>query len=429
MGIDSEILETASVEASNLIAELGNGSVVRDKLEVRTKVNSVQIKLDGIKTNKILGIHLSNEEISAILSNLGCEIKQENETLIVKIPSYRMDLARDVDLIEEIGRIFGYNNLPSKYVIRGNKTGGIESISAEYSNLRNFFTGLGFIECYTASFCDETIAKEFADDNIVQIPTPLNERYTVLRPTILATLLESVKINYSRGNKDLRLFEIGKIFSRIHEPLETIHITALILGQNLPTFWQKAQMSEIDFFDIKGITESFFGYLKIKDIAFAKADIKFLNSHKAMQIKYADQNIGCIGEIKKTILDRFDIPVVVYALEIDLETIIKLFPSYRYFQPLPRFPSIIRDFAFIVDDNISTVGLTEAIKKITGVLLEQVEVFDYFKGKQLPKGKCNLGVRISLRSEERTLSQTEVNKIFERILHILKEKWHVELRG
>jgi phenylalanyl-tRNA synthetase beta chain len=188
-------------------------------------------------------------------------------------------------------------------------------------------------------------------------------------------------------------------------------------------------MSEIDFFDIKGIAESFFEYLKIKDIAFAKADIKFLNSHKAMQIKYADQNIGCVGEIKKTILDRFDIPVVVYALEIDLETIIKLSPSYRYFQPLPKFPSIIRDFAFIVDDNISTVGLTEAIKKIAGVLLEQVEVFDYFKGKQLPKGKCNLGVRISLRSEERTLSQTEVNKIFERILHILKEKWYVELRG
>ncbi len=429
MGIDSDILETASVEVSNLIADLGNGAVIKDKLEVRTAIEPTMIKLDIAKTNKLLGIKLSDEKISNILSNLGCEIKQDNKTLTVKIPSYRLDLTRDVDLIEELGRIYGYDKLPSEYTIRGNKTGGIDSMSIELSNIRNFFTGLGFIECYTVSFCDEAIVKEFVDNNIVHIPTPLNERYAVMRPSILVTLLDSVKNNYSRGNKDLRLFEIGKIFKNDKEPSETVNITALILGQNIPTFWQKSQITDTDFFDIKGVAESFLAYLKIEEISFVKSNIKFLVSHNAMQIKYADKFIGTLGEIKKTVLNRFDIPVPVYALELELEALIKLSPSYRYFQPLPRFPSIIRDFAFIVDDNISAASLTEEIKKITGALLEQVEVFDYFKGKQLPEGKCNLGIRISLRSEERTLNQTEVNKIFERILHILKEKWQIELRG
>ena len=428
MGIDSEILETASAEVSNLIAELGNGLVVNDKLEERTQVNPVEIKLNTDKTNKLLGIQLSDKQIAKILINLGCEIKETNKVFNVKVPSYRLDLVRDVDLIEEIGRIFGYDNLPSINIIRGNKIGSIDAISAELTDVRNFFTGLGFVECYTVSFCDEVTAREFTDDNIVSIPTPLNERYAVMRPTILATLLESAKINYSRGNKDLRIFEIGKVFNRAKEPSETIHLTALITGQNLPTFWKKSQITDVDFFDIKGMAESFLGYLKIKDITFSKSNIKFLSNQNAMQIKYADQIIGLIGEIKKTVLNRYDIPVPVFALELDLEALIKLSPSYRFYQPMPRFPSIVRDFAFIIDDKITSAVLIDAIKRLAGALLEQVEVFDYFKGKPLPEGKRNLGIRISLRSEERTLNQTEVNKIFDRILMTLKEKWQVDIR-
>lgn len=428
MGIDSEVLETASLEVSNLIANLSQGTVVKDKIEIRTIDKPVSIKLSPSKTNKLLGIVLEKEEIKKILTNLNCAVSKENNSFLVKVPSYRLDLQRDVDLIEEIGRIHGYDKLPSIFTLRGSELGTNDSLSQELKKIRNFFVGCNFIENYTVSFCDEATALEFTSGDIIKIPVPLNERFAVLRPAILSTLLDSVKINYTRGNKNLRLFEIGKVFSQNKEPTESIHIAAVILGQNFPTFWQQGHDCLVDYFDIKGVVESFIDYLKIKEINFVEINCKFLVTNNSVCIKYADKEIGYLGELKKSILDRFDIPVPVYVVELDADVLLKLAPSYRFFQTLPRFPSIVRDFAFIIDDWISAAKLTQSIEKIAGALLETVEIFDYFKGKPLPVGERNLGIRITLRSQERTLNQDEVNKIFDRILNYLKENWQVEPR-
>ena len=428
MGIDSEILETASLEVSNLIATLSNGVMIKDKMEIRTPEKPVSVKLSPSKTNTLLGIVLEKEKIKKILSSLGCEVAEQKDSLLVKVPSFRLDLQRDVDLIEEIGRIHGYDKLPSVFSLRGNEPGINDRLSQELSKIRDFFISGNFIECYTVSFCDEATALEFTSNAIVKIPNPLNERFAVLRPSILSTLLDSVKINYARGNKNLRLFEIGKVFSLIKEPKESLHIAGVMLGQNFPNFWQKGLDSLVGYFEIKGVVESFLDYLKIKEINFIETNCKFLSTNNAVALQYADTQIGYLGELKKTVLDRFDIPVPVYIVELDADVLLKLAPSYRFFQTLPRFPSVVRDFAFIVDSGISASKLTQSINKFAGALLENVEIFDYFSGKPLPVGKHNLGIRITLRSEERTLNQDEVNKIFDRILNYLKEKCQVELR-
>ena len=429
MGINSEILEDVSFEVSNLIAELGNGSVANGKLEIRTEDEPVSIKLSSTKTNRLLGINLENERIKKVLTKLNCKITEDNKIFTTKIPPYRLDLKKDVDLIEEIGRIYGYENLPSVFTLRGSQPGSPENLSQQLEKNRDFFVGLGFVESYSISFCDEPTAIEFTDGDIIKLPNPLNERYAVLRPSILATLLDVVKINHARDNKNLRLFEIGKVFGNAKVPYETINLTAIISGQIAPLFWKSGASNPIDYFDIKGIAESFLAYLQVTGVNFTEVDVKFLARNKAVCIKYADSPIGYLGEIKNSILHQFDIIVPVYTLELNLESLLKLAPSYRFYKTLPRFPSIVRDFAFIVDQNFSTAKMTQTIEKIAGALLESVEIFDYFKGRPLPDGKSNLGIRIILRSEERTLQQLEVNKIFDRILLFLKEKMQVELRG
>ncbi|MBS4015924.1 MAG: phenylalanine--tRNA ligase subunit beta [Candidatus Latescibacteria bacterium] len=427
MGIDSEILETASEEVSILISQLSNGIVAQGKLESRTQDKPITISLSYTKTNRLLGLSLSAQQIKNILIKLNCHIEEKGDSVLVETPSYRFDLARDVDLVEEIGRIHGYDKLESVFSLRGNRAGQVDKLSRQFSQIRNFFIGLGFVENYSISFCDELTAKLFTSEEIVRIPNPLNERYSALRPSILATLLDCVRINYSRGNKNLRLFEIGKVFAKDKDLSETVHITALLTGEAQPLFWRHNDESTYDYFDVKGITESFLDYLKIKEISFNKIESHFLNKN-AMHIKYADKEIGYLGELNKTVLDKFDIPAAVYVMNLDLAEILKLAPSYRFYQALPRFPSVVRDFALVIDDSFAVQQLTSSVEKITGALLQSVEIFDYFGGKPLPPGKRNLGIRIALQSEERTLQQAEVNKIFDKILEYITEKWHVQIR-
>lgn len=430
MGIDSEILDTASLDASNLIATLGYGSVLGDKIEIRTVDKPKTISISLKKINALLGVTLTKRQIKKILTNLNCIINEQNNKIIVKIPSYRLDLVRDVDLIEEIARIYGYDQLPSSFVLKGTEPGANDQLSNQISIIKDFFIGSNFIENYTVSFCDGKYAKLFTDiDKVIKIPLPLNERYAYLRPMILVTLLESVKTNFARGNRDLKLFEVGKVFTQNKELSEKWHISAVISGQKMPTFWQKELNIDVDYFDIKGIVESFFDFLKIKDISFVEAKHKFLDKNQALMIKCADIDVGWLGEISQSVLDQYDIVNKVYGLELDIEKIIKFMPSYRYFQFLPKFPLVTRDFAFIVDDKISVEKIKQSIVNLTGALLESIEVFDYFDGPPLPAGKHNLGIRIALRSQERTLTQNEINKIFDRILESLKEKWNITLRG
>lgn len=430
MGIDNEILDTASLDASNLIATLGQGTVLGDKIEIRTVDKPKTIPISLKKINALLGITLNKRQIKKTLNNLNCITDEQNNQLIVKIPSYRLDLVRDVDLIEEIARIYGYDRLPSCFALKGKEPGCSEELSNQISIIKDFFIGSNFIENYTVSFCDEKYAKMFTDiDTVIKIPLPLNERYAYLRPMILVTLLESVQINFARGNRDLKLFEVGKVFTQNKELSEKWHIAAVISGQKMPTFWQKELNVVVDYFDIKGIVESFFEFLKIKDISFVETKHKFLDKNQALIIKCADIDVGWLGEISQSVLDRYDIVNKVYGLELDIEKIIKFMPSYRYFQFLPKFPLVTRDFAFIVDDKISVEKIKQSIVDMTGALLESIEVFDYFGGPPLPAGKHNLGIRIALRSQERTLTQNEINKIFDRILVSLKEELNITLRG
>jgi phenylalanyl-tRNA synthetase beta chain len=429
MGIDPEILETASYEASILIAHLSYGVVASGKLEARTPVLTRKISLNPQKVNKILGIELDSRTVGEILKKLKTKIEEKEGSFLITVPSFRFDLIRDIDLIEEIARLYGYDNLPSSFRFVINGPGGRHLLSEQLIGFRNFFAGQGFYECYTISFCDEKGARIFVTDPglLIKLPQPLNERYAYLRPSLLATLLEVVHLNLARGNKNLRLFEIGKIFSKTPQFEEQYQLALAICGERTPIFWQTPKIPDYELYDLKGILETFFEYFKINGIEYEISEVPYLEN--SLSIKFADRVIGDLGALSPEVLNHFDLNMPVWVATINLEEILGLLSSYRYYQPLPKFPALVRDFAFVLSEEISPQEIVKYIKEVGGALLTKVEIFDYYKGKPLPEGKCNLGIRLTLQSRERTLSQEEANRIFNYIIGKITEKWSMQIRA
>ncbi|MDW7988325.1 MAG: phenylalanine--tRNA ligase subunit beta, partial [candidate division WOR-3 bacterium] len=322
MGVDSELLEQASKEACELIAYYSYGTVINGKLEERSAEHLKEISLSLSRVNQIIGLQFDCKLIKSILEKLGCAIKEENNTLKVKCPKARFDLQSEIDLIEEIARIYGYENLPSQFATLIKKPGGYHTLNRYLNEFRNFFVGKGFYECYTISFCDEKTAKIFLKDNLIKLPNPLNERYAYLRPSILATLLESVRINLARGNKNLRLFEVGKVFYYKNEFCEKNELACILCGERELTFWQAVKFLNYDFYDIKGIAESFFNYYQLKDIIYELSPCFYLK--ESLGIKFADRHLGLLGSLSKEVLDHFEINIPVFVLQLDLDEIINL---------------------------------------------------------------------------------------------------------
>ncbi len=427
MGIDTNILDRASQEATNLIAFLGNGIVIQDKIECRSKQYEKTINFNISKVNRLLKTNLRTKQIKRIIDKLNCESEEKKNYFSIKIPSYRFDLIRDIDLIEEIARLYGYDKIPSEYVLHCRNIGHIDQLNKIVHLIKNFFVGLGFYECYTISFCDPNNAKLFTEQNIIYLPHPLNERYSALRPNLLVTLLETVKFNYFRSNIDIRLFEIGNIFVN-DKAKESLNLTALIAGNRAPLFWDNIKTVYYDFFDIKGISDSFFEYLKLNDIEYIKENINFLTGN-SLSLKYKGNSIGFLGEIKRTILQKFDLNTNIYVLSYNLNELLKLIPANFYYCELSRFPAITRDFAFLIKEEHSVQELKMNIKHIIGDLLKNIEVFDYFQGPSLPNGTRNLGIRITLQSNEKTLNQMEVDRICEYLIKYLKDKFNIKIRS
>lgn len=428
MVIDPANLELASWEASVLIANLAQGKISPGKSEFRTPVILNTTKIYPTRANELLGIKLKKQKIKRILINLGFKLEEKNTYWQVQIPSFRSDVQRDADLIEEIARIYGYHNIPSQFRLKGVEPGRKNPISQRLNRVKAVLTSQGFNEVYTVSFTDEATAQLFYSGNVVKIPNPLNERFSILRPRLLATILEVVNLNLRKGNKDLRLFEIGKIFTANQGWQETINLAGVITGNKEPINWL-AKPKPVDYFDLKSVLEALFEEFRLQNIQFIHQPQNFLRPTDATIIKIDETEIGFIGTLSKSVNDRYELNQEVYVFEINLERIWQFSPQSKYFRPLPRYPGVLRDFAFVVDKTISAATVEKKIRQLGGELLAKVEIFDCFSGGQLAPGQKNLGVRLLLQAYDRTLSDTEANRIFDQIRFGLKQNLKIRLRG
>ncbi len=432
-GVDPNGVVNALDRASELIREVAGGSVAKGKIDIYPKkIEQKEVKININRTNSILGTELITDSAIKIFESLGfMVIKSDSYSLTLKIPTFRFDIEREIDLIEEIARVYGYENirptLPN-IEISANSTSSSEVVRTRISEC---LISNGFLEVINYSFDDPDIISLFSSNDSIKILNPITKDGTTLRTSIIPSLLKNIKLNLNHQENDVMLYEIGKVYTvgkTGQLPSELTNISAAVTGRRGMELWDK---EEFDFYDLKNVVETFFESLSLFPfLDFEQsAGIKFLHPGKSAYITLNKDLIGCIGQLHPDLNDNLEIGKNVYIFEVDLDKISHSFSkSNTNFKPLPKFPYIERDLSLVVNRDISVSEILEEINKIKLDTIENAYVFDVYHGGNLEVGKKSISVKIILRAQDKTLTDEEANQIQKKTLDKLGLALGAELR-
>jgi len=349
----------------------------------------------------------------------------------LQIPMFRVDVTREIDVIEEIGRLFGYNNVPMTLPAVGILTNEIDSGREFISNLKRVFISSGFFEAINYSFENPDLLRMFNPSDTINILKPLTNESCAMRNSMLPGLIKSVKTNLSHQVEDVRLFEYGKIFlpqGKDQLPKEEVRFSAVATGKKDPEVWSNEYFS---FFDLKNIFTQGLGSLLLREkVAFVKNDnIQFLHPGKSAAVSFDAKEFGVIGELHPDYSDKLGIDKKVYILDVNLDTLTELYESCSYcFKPIPRFPSIRRDISFVVSKDVTAGQMIDKVKGVSK-LVEDANVFDIFEGSRLGLNKKSVGISILIRSQNKTLTDEDANKVQNLAISKLNSSLGAEIRS
>lgn len=434
LGIDSGLMEDASREAAMLMKDVGSGRIVAGKAEVRSALLSRKIQVSWERTRGLLGMALEPDLMSGVLRRLGFELRENPDGVEVTVPSFRFDVESAADLAEEIGRVVGYDGIPSRASYTTAQPGRVHFRTRQVARVREALIADGFNEVRTLSFLPEDIGRLFGGNRTVVLPNPLNERFPALRPSLLPNLLEVASLNLRRGFSDLRLFELGAVFSWSEpdadgkrNPTEQVRLVGIVGGNREPVFWG-GKSEVLDLYDIKGSVESLLQGLDVKNLQFAgRAGIGF-DGRSATGVLAGGEALGSLGRLTPELAARYDISAPVFVFDLDLERILRLAVETPVFKPLPRFPAVVRDYAFVAPAAVSAAQVLIVARRVVGALVEDLMVFDRFQGKPLPESRQSIGIRLTLRAADRTLTAAEVDDVTGRLVAALRHELGAELR-
>ncbi len=436
-GIDIEGTDFALKRSLMLIARLAGGHIARGIIDCYPKPWSPpKIALRVDRANKILGTSIDIKEMADHLSSLSMAVKVVDQNRIeVRPPSFRVDMTREADLVEEVARLVGYNNIPVTLpAIRPTEENIPEFVLRD--RIKTMLVGIGFTEIITYSFispqsADVLGAGEKSDlRSFVKLLNPLSEDQSVMRTSLIPGLLSTVRLNSLRGQDDMRVFEWGKIYIKGDGelPQEKQVLAALITGMVSTQEWYQ-EPREADFFDIKGAAENILEELGIEKVEYKRNSPKEgFDPHEYARIFYSGSEIGAIGEVSKDVLKGYGVEKKAFILELCIDTLLPLVVWVRKFTPLTKFPSVRRDTSIIVNRSIQSAMLVDIVKEKGTDLVESVDIFDLYQGKQIAPQEKALAVRISYRSKERTLRDDEVNTIHEGIIEEIRRQTGGRLR-
>lgn len=438
-GIDYGGCVTAANRAAELIQELASGRVVGGVIDAYPKVikpNPIRLRVKRV--HQILGIEIPSERAKDYLKSLELEVEGDGDYLMVTPPSFRRDLEREIDLIEEIARINGYDNIPTT-LPQGSPSG--EERSKELlveKRAIDLLLHQGYHEVITYGFtspssCDLIGLKP--DDprrKQIRILNPLTEDFSVMRTSLIPGLLEVARYNLSRKNLNLKLFELKRVFLQQEGsklPNEVKYLTGLAMGMDQELHWAYPPRP-IDFYDIKGTIESLLEELRIKKMRFKRAeDIPYLHPGKATRVFVEEKEVGVLGEVHPDVLNHYGIQERVYLFEINFEELVRRVGEGRWFEPLPKFPEVYRDLSLVVSEEVETEKIGEAIWDLKEPFIKEVRLFDVYQGPPIPQGKKGVSFRIRYQAPDRTLTDEEVNQFHEKVILQLKEGLGAELRS
>lgn len=427
-GVDSNIALIAANRACQLMESLGVGTVVKEYVDVYpVKKEPVQTAIRSARMNELLGTELTPSEMVEILKSLEIGAVEAQEKINVTIPTFRDDLSMEADFVEEIGRIYGYNRIPSTMmkgnVAVGGKTNGqiIEDVAKEA------LIAIGFNEILTYSFVSPksidkiNLGEESIKRNFVRLLNPLGDETSVMRTSLLPNMMEVLARNLNHRVEGVRAFEIGSIFIPSNQEDEKLphEIANLVIGV----------YGDEDFFTLKGAIEALFKQLGIENLEFeAEKNHTSFHPGRCANILVGEHVIGTMGEIHPQVMENYDIQKKCYAAELDFRMMLQFTRIETMYRPLPKYPAMTRDFAVVVKDEVFVREIEKILKQNGGKILESFELFDVYKGNQIQAGYKSVAYTLTYRHHERTLTEEEVNKVHDKILAEIKDQLGGALR-
>lgn len=425
--LDPNVAELALNRVCNLVLELGAGEVMEGTIDIyNEKVEEHSLEVDANWVNKFLGVSLTKEVMKDCLDRLELLTEISGDKLIIKVPTFRSDINIKEDVAEEVARIYGYNKVPSTV---------IKATSVRMGKYKNQIINDKIVEALLSSGLNEAISYSFVSPKVfdkillpldstlrkaVVIKNPLGEDYSIMRTTTIPSMMEALGKNYSKNNEVVRLFEIGRVY------LPSENIDKIPKEQKVLTI---GLYGGVDYFDLKGIVENVVEALGIKNVSYERETSNpTYHPGKTANIKLKNQILGTLGEIHPKVCENYEVETNCYIAELNLEALIENTVTDVKYKPLPKFPAVTRDMAFILDDSILVQQIEDIIKKQGGNMLESFKLFDIYKGKQIPEGKKSVAYSITYRSESKTLTDKEVEKVHNKILSSLEHMLGAELR-
>jgi len=398
-----------------------------------------KINLRVAQVERILGTEIKADSISDILAGLKINNKIKGDVVEAVVPSFRFeDLEREIDLIEEVARIYGYNKFDSMPPASSLKRGKYSFYQKTIKNLRQSLCSIGLNEVINYSFVSEALFKKFKLNleneykDAVEVLNPITEDFKLLKTSLLPAMVKNVKSNINYNIRDISVFEISKVFRKNKDskiPIETNMLGIILTGVSNIKSWAEEERY-YDYYDLKGILE----YIHNKfycngSIRIAEKEYKFLHPKISGDVIIGDDvNAGIIGRVHPAIVEDIGIKQGVYYLELNLDKFIKNISGLKKYKPIPLFPSIEIDIAIVVDEDIKNEDIENEIKNNGTVLLKEIKLFDIYRGKQVESGKKSMAYSLSFREENRTLKDSEIEIIVKRILEGLSKKFNAKLR-
>jgi len=424
-GLDPNMTEMALLRVTSLIQEIAGGKVLAGEVDYYPqKVKPRTVNLNIKKLQKVLGIEIPPNKVLEVLKRLGLEIKKrKKDIIVVGIPTIRKDLQIEEDLIEEVGRIYGYEHItvnPPKTLL---KLPEKEDALVWASKVRRILKELGFVEVYNYSFISEQDKQKLDLVKLIELENPISDEFKYLRPSLLINLIKNIQEN-QKNFKQFKLFEIGKIFYQQKEKLaEKRMLSGVIFGE------------KDGFYLIKGIIDSLLEQLGVSDVFYDEYQptpedslCSFWHIRKSAEIKVSNKEIGFLGEISKKVTSLYDIHSEIYAFDIDFDKLSKLASEEQEYLPISKYPAAVRDIAILTPLNTKVADVMNAIYGAGGKLLKDVDLFDIYMGEEIPDGKKNLAFHLIFQSDQKTLSSEEVDKLFTKIIQALEENPEWEVR-
>lgn len=425
-GVDYLSVEIGMARALNLISKLGCGKIASDEYDlIDNPLQEKTINTTFDKVNGVLGIKVPSEDIVNILKRLGFKTKSKGEELSVTVPLYREDMEDYPDIAEEIIREYGYSHIKSSLLTTSAITnGGRNYEQTKVEELKNLLIGYGFNEIITYSFISEKDFEIFGikNENIIKLLNPISEDMSLMRTSLLPSVIRAVCYNLNRKNEEGRMFELAKTYIADRIPLEKLPKERECLA--FAQFGEKE-----DFFTVKGVVEGIIdNFCNGTDVKYINSQQKCMHPTRSADIILFGDKVGFFGQLNPTVLEKLGVDKPVFVAEIDYEKLKQYFNDKIIVKPISKFPPVERDLAIVVEQSVPCEVLIDTIKQSGGEYLDSVNLFDVYQGDGIEKGKKSMAYSLLFRADERTLNIEEIEEKIKDILNSLRKNHGATLR-